>query len=158
VGVSGKAAAYTVQLNKANRKKLEEKLAFLKNEADKVKFEEYKANLIRYGFTEEEAEKQAALRMKKEARDIQKQALAADFDAREKKKLSGKVYDQMRDDFVRRNQEKGSLNNILAQQATEEDIHLKQVRQKKRYIAKHLDKDLVVKGEKELKTEESTDD
>ena len=156
----GQEFAYKVELNEKNKKILDDRLAFLRNEEDKIRFEDYKANLIRYGFSEEEAEKQAGVRMKKEKRDVQKQALAAEFEARERKKLSQKEYDRVRDDFVRRRKNPGGLGEILSAEVAEADIHLKHVKCKEKYIAKHLDQELTAQSNTKEEvggTEESSD-
>jgi hypothetical protein len=68
----------------------------LQTDEDKIRFEDYKRALLRYGFSEAEAQKQAAIRLQKEKRDTQKQLLAVKFAEKQtkgKENLQGKVYD-----------------------------------------------------------------
>ena len=101
----------------------------MRTEEDKLRFEDYKASLLRYGFSDQEATKQAAIRLQKDQRDAQKRELAAKFFAKQghkgKKGLQDKVYDQVRAEFLRKHKGADVMDKILSQEGAEHDIYLK---------------------------------
>ena len=101
----------------------------MRTEEDKLRFEDYKASLLRYGFSDQEATKQAAIRLQKDQRDAQKRELAANFFAKQglkgKKGLQDKVYDQVRAEFLRKHKGADVMDKILSQEGAEHDIYLK---------------------------------